>query len=130
MSSRLTFYSTLSHSLVVFTLMGIFYFGKEVGAFFVISLICSYLTAYLWGYIHPRIINTLGNKYYSIVMIIEFLILANIIFLLGSFIDIVPNYLIFMIEASSIGIITYNISKRIYKKEINDLNNLIKKSKQ
>lgn len=130
MSNRFTFYSTLAHSLIVFILIGIFTSNRDTCIFLLISLGGSLVTAYLWGYIHPRIINNIGGKYYRVVMIGEFFILANIIYLFGSLADLVPTYSSFMIESSIIGVITYNLSKRIYIKEINNLNNLIKKSKK
>lgn len=125
--SNSMFFTILSESLILFMIFGLFTFDKEITKWIIAVIGLSFLFAYTVADLYPRLINKHGEKYYKLILILENIVMANILYFVGRILGYGKNYVSFIIMYGILGVVTYLLNRRMYIKEINYLNDIIKK---
>lgn len=125
--SNSIFFTILSESLMLFMIFGLFTYDKEIAKWIIAVIGLSFLFAYTVADLYPRLINKYGEKYYKLILILQNIVMANILYFVGRILGYGKNYIFFIIMYGILGIVTYFLNRRMYIKEINYLNDIIKK---
>ncbi|MGL5313078.1 MAG: hypothetical protein ACRC92_07505 [Peptostreptococcaceae bacterium] len=125
--SNSMFFMILSESLILFLIFGLFTYDKEITKWIIAVIGISFLFAYTVADLYPRLINKYGEKYYKLILALQNIFMANVLYFVGRILGYGKNYISFIIIYAILGIATYLLNRRMYIKEINYLNNIIKK---
>ena len=128
--SNSMFFIILSESLILFMIFGLFAYDKEIAKWIIAVIGLSFLFAYTVADLYPRLINKYGEKYYKLILILQNIVMANILYFTGRILGYGKNYISFIIMYVILAIATYLLNRRMYIKEINYLNDIIKKYKE
>lgn len=126
-SSTDTFFILLSESLVIFMIFALRGANDEVAKWILAVLTLSFIIAYSGSFIFSKIIKKIGDRYYALLMLIQQVVISTLMYIISRTLGYNTEYITFILIYIILSLITYNLNKMLFIKEINYLNKLIKK---
>lgn len=123
------FFMILAQALILFMIGCILGGDKQIAIFLSLGIGISFLFAYSGAILYPKLINKFGENNYRLILIIQYGIIGQILYILATSLGMGSSYIGFMAEYIILCFVTYYINRKIYINEINALNRLIKKPK-
>lgn len=123
------FFMILAQALIIFMIGCILGGDKQTAIFLSLGIGISFLFAYSGAILYPKLINKFGENNYRLILIIQYGVIGQILYILAASLGMGSRYIGFMAEYIILCFVTYYINRKIYINEINALNRLIKKTK-
>lgn len=127
--SSAKFYMILSQSLLLFIIQLILTSDKEASIVLIAIIGISFMFAYSGAILYPKLIDKFGYNNYKTILLLLYGVIGQIFYIVLKVIGLEIGYTEFILSYMALCIITYQLNKRIYIREINKLNNLIKNNK-